>query len=47
FEVDVFFNSVGTDSDDFGLSVPTFGLVPTSDSINILALDMYHGITEG
>lgn len=47
FEVDVFFNSIGTDSDDFGLSVPTFGLVPSSDSINILALDMYHGITEG
>ncbi|ASJ73085.1 hypothetical protein [Granulosicoccus antarcticus] len=47
FELDVFFNSMGTDSDDFGLSVPTFGLVPTSDSINILALDMYHGITEG
>lgn len=47
FEVDVFFNSIGTDSDDFGLSVPTFGLVPTSESINILALDMYHGITEG
>lgn len=46
-EIDIFFNSMGTDSDDFGLSVPTFGLVPTSDSINILALDMYHGITEG
>ncbi len=47
YEVDVLFNSLGTDSDDFGLSVPTFGLTPTSDSINILALDMYHGITEG
>lgn len=46
-DIDVFFNSMGTDSDNFGLSVPTFGLTPTSDTINILALDMYHGITEG
>lgn len=48
FEVDVFFNAVGTDSDDFGLTVPTLGLATTSDgTINILALDMFHGITEG
>jgi len=46
-DVDVFFNSIGTDSDDFGLSLPAFGLVPSGESINILALDMYHGITEG
>lgn len=45
--IDVFFNSIGTDSDDFGLSLPSFGLVPSAESINILALDMYHGITEG
>lgn len=48
FEVDVFFNSMGTDSDDFGLTIPTLGLVTTNDgTIDILALDMYHGITEG
>jgi len=46
-EVDVFFNSMGTDNDEFGLSVPTLGLTPGSDSINLLALDMYHGITQG
>lgn len=48
FEVDVFFNSMGTDSDDFGLSIPTLGLATTPDgTIDILALDMYHGVTEG
>lgn len=47
FELDVFFNSMGTDSDDFGLSIPSFGLVASAESINILALDMYHGVTEG
>ncbi|MGQ7844520.1 hypothetical protein ACUNV4_08595 [Granulosicoccus sp. 3-233] len=47
YELDVFFNSMGTDSDDFGLSVPSFGLVASAESINILALDMYHGVTEG
>lgn len=48
FNVDVFFNSMGTDSDEFGLTIPTLGLATTSDGkIDILALDMYHGITEG
>lgn len=48
FDVDVFFNSIGTDNDDFGLSIPTLGLATTPDgTIDILALDMYHGITEG
>lgn len=47
YELDVFFNSMGTDSDDFGLSIPSLGLVASADSINILALDMYHGVTEG
>ncbi len=47
FDVDVFFNSMGTDSDDFGLSIPSFGFVASADDIDILALDMYHGITEG
>lgn len=46
-ELDVFFNSMGTDNDAFGLSVPTLGLTPGASSINLLALDMYHGITEG
>ena len=46
-ELDVFFNSIGTDNDDFGLSVPTFGFGGSADSVNLLALDMYHGITEG
>ena len=39
-EMDVFLNSLGTDNDDFGLSVPTLGLTPGTDSINVLALDM-------
>lgn len=48
FEIDVFFNSIGTDSDDFGLTIPTLGLATTSDgTIDLLALDMFHGITEG
>jgi len=48
YDVDVFFNSIGTDSDDFGLTIPTLGLATTSDgTIDILALDMFHGITEG
>ena len=46
-ELDVFFNSLGTDNDQFGLTLPTLGLTPGSESINVLALDMYHGITEG
>ena len=46
-ELDVFFNSIGTDNDDFGLSVPTLGFGGSADSVNVLALDMYHGITEG
>lgn len=45
--LDVFFNSIGTDSDTFGLSIPTLGVGGLADSIDILALDMYHGITEG
>ena len=46
-ELDVFFQSLGTDNDQFGLTLPTLGLTPGSESINVLALDMYHGITEG
>lgn len=48
FEVDIFFNSIGTDHDSYGLSLPGFGLAATPDSrISILSIDMFHGITEG
>ena len=48
FELDVFFNSIGTDRDSFGLSVPTFGLSSTPDArIDLLAIDMFHGLAEG
>ena len=47
FELDVFFNSIGTDNDEFGLVLPAFGLTASAEPINVLALDMYHGITEG
>ncbi len=47
-QVTVFFNSIGTDYDSFGLSLPTFGLASTPDAkINVLAVDMFHGVTEG
>ena len=46
-QLDVFFNSMGTDNDAFGLTLPTLGLTPGASTINVLALDMYHGITEG
>ena len=48
YDLDVFFNSMGTDNDSYGLSVPTFGVVASADSrISLLAIDRYHGITEG
>lgn len=48
FELNVFFNSMGTDYDSYGLSLPGFGLAATPDSrINILSIDMFHGVTEG
>lgn len=48
FRLTVFFNSIGTDHDSYGLTVPTFGLAATSNGrINVLAVDMFHGITEG
>ena len=46
-ELDVFFNSMGTDNDEFGLTVPTGVVFPGGSDLNLLALDMYHGITEG
>lgn len=48
YKVDVFFNSIGTDNDDIGLVVPTLGLIASTDTeLDILALDMFHGVTEG
>lgn len=48
FQIDVFFNSLGTDQDNIGFSIPTFGLVASTDNrLQLLALDMYHGVTEG
>jgi len=44
----VFFNAIGTDQDDFGLKTPDF-IVPGSGatvSIDLIALDMYHGVSE-
>ncbi|MCO7225518.1 hypothetical protein [Pleionea sp. CnH1-48] len=47
-EVDVFFTSLGTDNDTYGLSIPIVNLSDTSQAsrIDILAVDMYHGISE-
>lgn len=48
YELSIFFNSIGTDYDSYGLSLPGFGLAATPDSrINILSIDMFHGVTEG
>lgn len=48
YEINVFFNSIGTDYDTYGLSVPTLGLAATPNSrISLLAIDMFHGVTEG
>jgi hypothetical protein len=44
----VFFNAIGTDQDNFGLKTPDF-IVPgaaSSIGIDILTLDMYHGVSE-
>ena len=46
--IDIYLNSLGTDQDSYGLSLPTFGLASTPDArINLLAIDMFHGVTEG
>lgn len=48
YDVSIFFNSLATDYDSYGLSLPGFGLTATPDSrINILSIDMFHGVTEG
>ncbi len=46
-EVYVFFTSLGTDSDKFGLSTPEIAIPGMGlSSIDLLALEMFHGITE-
>ena len=46
--IDLFFTSLGTDQDNFGLTIPIVNLNDPSQSVNfdILAIDMYHGISE-
>ena len=46
YEVDVFFNSLGTDYDTFGLSIPSLGLT-ANETVSVLTADMFHGVTEG
>ncbi|QEP44734.1 hypothetical protein D5085_17285 [Ectothiorhodospiraceae bacterium BW-2] len=47
-ELELFFQSIGTDTDTFGLSLPLVNLSDTSETaqIDILAVNMYHGISE-
>ncbi len=48
FELHVFFTSLGTDQDLIGLTFPFLYLpeIAGSINVNILALDMFHGISE-
>lgn len=48
FNVKVFFTSLGTDQDSAGFTIPPFSIPGISGSVKIdlLALDMYHGISE-
>jgi hypothetical protein len=48
FVFDLFFYSLGTDQDTYGLTLPIVNLSDTSQTvrIDILAMDMYHGISE-
>ena len=44
----VFFTAIGTDQDNFGFKTPDF-IIPgsgTSVSIDLISLDMYHGVSE-
>jgi len=46
--ISVFFNSIGTDTDDFGIKTPDF-IIPGVGGglgIDIITVDMYHGISE-
>lgn len=48
YSVNLFFTSLGTDFDIFGLSIP-FLVIPGysgASDINILAIEMFHGISE-
>ncbi|NVK21151.1 MAG: hypothetical protein HWD86_01415 [Kangiellaceae bacterium] len=47
-ELHFFYTSLGTDTDTYGLTIPLVNLSDTSQSsqIDILAVDMYHGISE-
>ncbi|MBN2647639.1 MAG: hypothetical protein JXR44_07635 [Thiotrichales bacterium] len=49
YRMDLFFTSLGTDRDATGLSVPIVNLSDPEQSavVNILAVDMYHGVAEG
>ncbi len=48
FVVELFFTSLGTDHDTFGLTIPiiTFPEYSGATKINLLALEMFHGISE-
>lgn len=48
FELHFFFTSLATDNDSYGLTIPIVNFSDTSQSTNIdiLAVDMYHGISE-
>lgn len=46
YELDFFFTSLGTDSDVFGLTIPVFWANTAQPSLDILAVRMYHGVSE-
>ncbi|MER2492927.1 hypothetical protein [Catenovulum sediminis] len=48
YKLDLFFTSLGTDRDQAGFSFPIINLSEPerSTSISVLAVDMYHGISE-
>ncbi len=47
-QLHVFINAMGSDRDDFGLKTPEFVIPGVSGTltINIITLDMYHGVSE-
>lgn len=49
YVLDMFFTSLGTDRDSLGLALPivNFSDPDQSTVLNLLAIDMYHGISEG
>lgn len=49
YQLDMFYTSLGTDRDSTGFSVPIVNLSDPEQStiVNLLAVDMYHGIAEG